>query len=150
MENHEKTIEELNDILEKTYDAIAGFRKAAENAKDTRLMGYFNEQVLTREQFSHELAAEVRNLGGTPKTSGTLQGNFHRAWMDVKTALSLESDEGVLEACITGEKNCIGEYNDLLEESHLPVSTRSLLNKQKARVEVTLRQLEAKEEAYDQ
>jgi len=149
MENRKEIIEELNDILERNYDSVEGFRKAAENANDNRLMGYFNKQVLKRKDYIGDLTAEVRSLGGEPKESGTIEGTFHRAWIDFKSAVSFENDESVIEACITGEKKCIEEYNDLLEETHLPGSTRLLLNKQKMGVEASVRSLELKEDEYD-
>lgn len=149
MENRKETIEELNDILERNYDSVAGFRKAAERANDNRLMGYFNEQVLKRQDYIDQLTAEVRNLGGEPKESGTVEGTLHRAWIDFKSAISFENDEEVIEACMTGEKKCIEEYNDLLEETHLPASTRQLLTQQKMGVIKSLASLQLKEEQYD-
>lgn len=149
MEDRKEIIEELNDVLEKNYDSLNGYRKAAEDARDNLLMGYLNKQVLIRKEFIDELTTEVRALGGEPKTSGTAQGVMHRAWIDFKTALSLEKDEDVIEECIRGEKNCIEEYNDFLEESNVPVSTRTLLTKQKSIIEKVLVELEVKEEEYD-
>lgn len=149
MTDRKEIVEELNDILERNYDAVEGYRKAAENAKANKLMGWLNEQVIERKTFISELAAEVRSLGGTPKESGTVEGTLHRTWIDFKTALSFENDEDVVEACITGEKKCIEEYNDLLEESNVPVSTRTLLTKQKLAVQKALSILEVKEEMLD-
>ena len=70
MKERNEIIEELNDVLEKTYDSVRGYQKAAEKAEDNRLMGYFNEQVLTRKKFVNELTQEVRSLGGEPKEEG--------------------------------------------------------------------------------
>lgn len=149
MENRSETIEELNDILERTYDSIEGYRKAAENATENKLMGYFNDQVITRKGYIDELTAEVKRLGGTPKDSGTVEGTLHRAWIDFKTALSFEKDEDIVEACIVGEKKCIEEYNDLMEEGHIPLVTRELLTRQKLGVQKALVELEVKEEMLD-
>jgi len=150
MENRTQTIEELNDILERNYDSVAGYEKAAENVKNSRLKNYLTREMIARKEFIKELAAEVLNLGGTPKSSGTIEGTFHRAWIDFKSAISFENDESVLEACITGEAFCLKEYSDLLEEKHLPESTRRLLSKQKEDINVSLRTLEIKEERIDE
>ncbi|PHN02619.1 ferritin-like domain-containing protein [Flavilitoribacter nigricans] len=149
MQNHNEIIEELNDVIEKNHDAVRGYRKAAENVRESRLISFFNHQVTEREGFIRELQNEVRNLGGTPKAEGTFKGTMHRAWIDFKTALSFDKEESVLETCITGERNCINEYDDILEESGLPESTRSLLTRQKNAVQAALRQVEAKEEFRD-
>ena len=110
MENRKKTIEELNDILEKNYDAVNGYRKAAENAVgvtpsvDTTLMSFFNRQVKERQVFVDELKNEIRSLGGEPKEDGSVVGTLHRFWIDFKTAFSMDKEESILEACITGEE----------------------------------------------
>lgn len=155
MENREKTIEELNDILEKNYDAVNGYRKAAENAVgaspsvDTKLMSFFNRQVKERETFVTELKNEIRSLGGEPKEDGSIEAALHRFWIDVKTAFSVDEEESILEACITGEEECLEEYDDLLEESHVPISTRALLQRQRAMVQATLNHVKLKEEIRD-
>ncbi len=149
MENRKDTIEELNDILAKTHDSVEGFREAAANVNDNRLMSYFNEQVITRKAFVTELEREIRSLGGEPAEDGTIAGTLHRGWINFKSSFSTDNTEEVLEECIRGEKNCIEEYDDLLEETHLPISTRQLLIKQKLMVEKTLLGLEIKEEIHD-
>lgn len=149
MENRKKTVEELNDILEKTHDSVQGFQKASEKTEDSMLKNYFNQQATTRQRFADELSAEVRSLGGEPKTSGTVKGSLHRSWMNFKAAFSSDNNEELLEEAIRGEKSCIEEYNDLLEETYVPASTRQLLEKQKRSVESTLADLERKEEIYD-
>ncbi len=149
MQNHRKIIEELNDIIEKNYDAVRGYRKVADYANETRLINFFNGQARERERFITELQNEVRSLGGTPETDGSNKGSLHRAWIDFKTALSFDKEESVLEACITGEKNSINEYDDLLGESALPSTTRTLLMSQKQAVQSALRQIETEEEYRD-
>jgi len=149
MGNRNEIIEELNDILERNYDSVKGFKKAAENADDNRLVGYFNKQVLKRKGFIGELSNEVSSLGGSPKDSGSVEGTLHRTWIDFKTALSYDNDENVIEACITGERKCMDEYNDLLKKTYVPSSTRALLQKQRTAVERSINSLELKEEEYD-
>lgn len=155
MENREKAIEELNDILEKNYDAVEGYRKAAENAAqatsafDNSLMSFFNRQVNERKVFIDELKAEVRSLGGEPKDDGSIAGAMHRFWIDFKTAFSTEEEESILEACITGEEKCLEEYDDLLEENYVPITTRALLQRQRAMIQATLNHVKIKEELAD-
>lgn len=157
MENRKETIEELNEILEKNYDAVHGYRKAAERAtkattpSDNSLMSFFNRQVNERQGFVEELKAEIRALGGTPEEDGSLAGTAHRFWIDFKTALSFDKEESILEACIKGEEECIEEYDDLLKETdvHVPSTTRALLERQRAVVQATLNHVKLKEELMD-
>lgn len=149
MQDYHEIVEELNDIIQKNHDSVEGYRKASEKVSDSNLVSFFNRQINERQGFIRELQNEVRNLGGEPSTEGTFKGQMHRAWIDFKTMLSFDKEESVLEAAITGEKNCINEYDDLLEESGLPESTRSLLSRQKNAVQSALRQVESKEEYRD-
>jgi uncharacterized protein (TIGR02284 family) len=149
MKDQAEIIEELNDVVKKNYDALNGYLKAAENVNNGSLKSFFNNQANQRRTFINELQSEVRTLGGEPATDGTFQGSVHRSWIDFKSALSANNEESVLEACITGEKNCIGEYNDILEESGLPTSTRNVLERQKSSVQSALNQVQAKEERWD-
>jgi len=151
MENNLEIIEELNDILQKNYDAVNGFQTAAEKVNDIKLMGYFNEQVIARKRFIMELSNEIKLLGGEPTESGSVAGTMHRAWMNIKQGFNYNDDnrEELIEECIRGEKQCIDEYNDLLEEKTMGASTRQLLNRQKAEVVSTLAELEIKEEIHD-
>lgn len=149
MQQHSEIIEELNDIIEKSYDAVKGYRKAIDKVKDSNLISFFNRQINERERFISELQQEVRSLGGEPDAHGSTSGSLHRAWIDVKSMFSMDKEESVLEACITGEKNAIGEYNDLLEERGLPESTRSMLVRQRNAVETALREVQAQEEYRD-
>lgn len=149
MENRDKTIEELNDILAKNHDAIAGYRKAAETVNNSEIMGYFNRRVNERKIFVDELNTEIRALGGEPTDSGTIQGTAHRFWLSLKGGVFTNNAEEVLEESIRGEKNSIEEYNDLLEETYVPVSTRTLLENQKNMIHTALKEQGYMEEVVD-
>lgn len=47
--------QKLNALLEKTYDAEKGFKKAAENIENNSLKIYFNRKAEERYTFGHEL-----------------------------------------------------------------------------------------------
>ncbi|MEO8934189.1 MAG: PA2169 family four-helix-bundle protein [Xanthomarina sp.] len=121
----------LNALLEKNYDAEKGYKKAAEHTKHIALKNYFNRKAAERYDFGHQLKTEITNFGEDPKTSGSVTGAAHRTWMDVKAVFSADSEESMLEEAIRGEKASIEEYNDVLNEAHLPPTTREIVMKQK-------------------
>lgn len=125
------------------------YRKAVNKVDDAHLTSFFNRQIDQRVGFIDELQQEVRQLGGTPSTDSSTMGNLHRTWIDFKTALSFDKEESMLDSCITGERNCIEEYNDMLEEDNLPVSIRTTLTRQKNAVEAALREVKMAEERRD-
>ena len=59
----EKVSSKLNDLLEKTYDAEKGFKKAAENVKNEALKNYFSKKAQERYDFGHELKSEIKSFG---------------------------------------------------------------------------------------
>lgn len=131
----EEVGKKLNDLLEKTYDAEKGFKKAAENIEHSGLKSYFNEKAQERYNFGHELKSELKAFNHDIDKGGSLTGKAHRAWMDVKSLFSGDDQESMLEEAIRGEKAAIEEYQEVLNETNLPASTQSLLSSQKTTIE---------------
>ncbi|MCX7550089.1 ferritin-like domain-containing protein [Xanthomarina sp. F2636L] len=121
----------LNALLEKNYDAEKGYKKAAEHTEHTALKNYFNRKAAERYDFGHQLKSEIRNFGEKPEESGSITGTAHRTWMDVKAIFSADNEESMLEEAIRGEKASVEEYNEVLNETSLPTTTRDLVFNQK-------------------
>ena len=121
----------LNELLEKTYDAEKGFKKAAENTENPQLKAFFESKAKQRYDFGHELKTEIRSFGQKIDKGGSITGKAHRAWMDVKALFSLDNAESMLEEAIRGEKAAIEEYEDVLEDTSLPSTTATILRSQK-------------------
>ncbi|WP_299216267.1 PA2169 family four-helix-bundle protein [uncultured Aquimarina sp.] len=130
----EKVGNKLNDLLEKTYDAEKGFKKAAENTNHSGLKNYFNQKAQERYDFGHELKTELKSVGQEIEKGGSIAGSAHRAWMDVKSFLSSDNEESMLEEAIRGEKSALEEYNDVLSETTLPPTTQTVLTQQKNKI----------------
>ncbi|WP_445732159.1 ferritin-like domain-containing protein [Mariniflexile sp.] len=136
----------LNGLLEKTYDAEKGFKKAAENTEHPYLKKYFERKAAERYNFGHELKTEIRSFGEQPDKSGSITGTAHRAWMDIKTLFSSDNDESMLEEAIRGEKAALEEYNDVLNETSLTHSTHTILLKQRGAIDSDLRTIKRLED----
>ncbi|WP_452219643.1 ferritin-like domain-containing protein [Lacinutrix salivirga] len=128
----------LNALLEKNYDAEKGYKKAAENAKHQGLKNFFNKKAQERYNFGHELKTEIKSFGQEVDKGGSLTGKAHRAWMDVKAALSSDNDESMLEEAIRGEKASVEEYNEVIGETELPLTTKNVLVNHKNTIESEL------------
>lgn len=132
MSTYTETISsKLNDLLERTYDAEKGFKKAAENTEHAYLKRYFERKSLERKNFALELNSEIRSFGETPEKSGSIEGTAHRAWMDIKALFSSDNEESMLEEAIRGENTALNDYNDVINDHGLPMSTQSILIKQR-------------------
>jgi uncharacterized protein (TIGR02284 family) len=144
----EEVGEKLNELLEKTYDAEKGFKNAADNIKNKARKNYFRSKSEERYNFGHELKTEIRSFNQEIDKDGSLAGSAHRAWMDIKAMLSLDNEESMLEEAIRGEKTALKEYEDVIGETSLPPSTRSLLEAQKNKIENGLYNIKSLEDIY--
>lgn len=135
----------LNNLLEKTYDARRGFEKAADNVENKTLKSYFKQKAQERYNFGHELKTELKSFNEDVDKNGSVKGTAHRAWMDIKAMFSSENEESMLEEAIRGEKSAINEYSEVLKETSLPLSTKTVLESQKSKIETGLSNIKALE-----
>ncbi|HEA29988.1 MAG TPA: PA2169 family four-helix-bundle protein [Leeuwenhoekiella sp.] len=138
MSYSEKIAEKLNTLLEKNYDAEAGYKKAAEDVKNQTLKAYFQSRAKDRYDFGHELKDEIRSFGKEPDKGTSFTGDLHRAWMDLKSAFTSDKEEAILEEAIRGEKAAVKDYNEIINDKEVPPSTSNLLIKQRNSVEEAL------------
>ncbi|NRD20494.1 PA2169 family four-helix-bundle protein [Winogradskyella eckloniae] len=144
----EQVGKKLNNLLEKTYDAEKGFTKAADHIEHNVLKTYFRHKAQERFNFGRELKQEIRSFNQDVETGGSLAGATHRAWMDIKSVFSASDEESMLNEAIRGEKAAIEEYEDLLNETSLPMSTKSILQSQKSIINNGLAKINALEDIY--
>jgi len=127
----DKLEKKLVGILEKNEDAIKGYEKAAENAKEIGLQSYFSNKARERKNFISSLKGTLPNLDlGNNQIEGSLAGALHRTWMDVKAFFSGDDDEAMLEEAIKGDKAAVSEYEEILEDISLPPSAAEVIRQQ--------------------
>ena len=146
---HNEITDNLQDLLEKNYDAEKGFTKAMQNAKNLRLKDFLQKQAAQRSRFATELTQELRNLNEEPKESGSVTGDLHRTWIDIKTAVVGNEDEAVLEECIRGEKASADEYQEKLQKYNFPPQVTNVLQKQSSEIHQTLSRVKRLEDLAD-
>ncbi|GJM30204.1 MAG: hypothetical protein DHS20C17_28390 [Cyclobacteriaceae bacterium] len=152
MNTDNKINDNLKDVIERNYDAYRGYEKAAEKVNNPQLAGTFRDQAQQRKRFALELAAETNILGADTKEqmeSGTFEGKLHRTWMDVKTALSFDKDEAVLEECLRGEKDSLEEYDELIKSTNLSGQPQNLITRQRNTIKNCINDLQRLENAID-
>ena len=147
--SHRRLINDLNHLITICNDGKHGYKTAASDADSSALRAMFSEYSAEREVFSEQLNEEIRKAGGNPEHDGGPLGAFHRAWIDVKAALSSKDNKAVLGACITGENAAVNAYNNVLENNELPADTRAILNKQRRIIEEALDRVEGLHETIE-
>ncbi|CAN5313066.1 hypothetical protein BH23BAC2_BH23BAC2_21460 [soil metagenome] len=138
----------LNDLLEKNYDTEKNYKFAADNVKSPELRAFFNERAQERYDFGHELKSEIRNYSEEPDKGSSITGDLHRTWMNLKTNLSSNKEEALLEETARGEKSAVEEYNEVLKDKNLPPTTENMLRKQKDAITAALNKVRSLEQTY--
>jgi uncharacterized protein (TIGR02284 family) len=119
----------LNSLIETCKDGQHGFGTAAEDVKDASLKSLFQELSMERGRFVDELQHLVRSVGEEVEQSGSTAGVLHRAWIDLKSAISSGSEHAILAECERGEDSAVAEYRDALEHD-LPARIRAVVQQQ--------------------
>ena len=146
--SHEETVESLQHLLEKNYDAEAGYKEAMVKAEDTSLKEYLKERAALRNRFATELTDALIRLDEKPKEEGSTTGDLHRTWMNIKQAFSSDKDESILEECIRGEKASVEEYEEVLEKKQFRPEITEMITRQKSEVAQTLGKIKSLEDLH--
>lgn len=130
MNNQEKIISQLNDLLTKNYDAEKGYILAAEKVSNTDLKGFLETRAKARYDFGHVLKDQITKLGGEPDKGPSIEGRIHRAWIGLKDTFT-KGDHAIYEECVRGEETFVEEYEDFLKDrEHLPETIVLILQEQ--------------------
>jgi uncharacterized protein (TIGR02284 family) len=135
-------IDELNDILAKSYDAEKGYKEAADEVESTELKKFFSEYAKQRYEFGHQIKDEIRNLGGEIKKGDTIASKLHRTWMDIRSTFTSNDESAILKEAIRGEKNALSNYEDSLKEMPITSSAYKTLVSQRNQIRTALDRLE--------
>jgi uncharacterized protein (TIGR02284 family) len=128
----EKTIETLNKLVKINNDRIEGYEKASKNTEERDLKNLFSELTDTSRKCRTELINEINKLGGEATEETNTSGNFFRAWMDFKSALTGKDRKAILNSCEYGEENADETYQTVLDDEsmHLSPQQTSMVKKQ--------------------
>lgn len=132
MSQTSKVISTLNSLIETLKDGQEGFRQASEGVKDSQLKSLFSEYALQRSKFAGELQQHVIQLGEPdPEKTSSTAGAMHRAWINIKSAVTSRDDHAVLAECERGEDSAVSEYKKAMEDdSNLSAPIRETVSRQ--------------------
>lgn len=130
MSQTKEVISTLNSVIETLKDGQEGFRQAAEAVKDSQLKSLFSEFSLQRSKFAGELQNHIIQLGDSkPEETSSTAGALHRAWINLKSAITSADDHAILSECERGEDSAVAEYKKAME-AELPSPARDILSRQ--------------------
>lgn len=140
----------LNNILDLLVDSQKGYADAAQNATDPQLKTLLDNFGVQRTQLISEVEHLRRKADPTVehRDGGTLKGDMHRAWMDIREALGSKDNANTLNECERGEKFLVMRYDEVLDkQAH--VETKALIQRQKMQVEANLGRITQLRKMYD-
>jgi uncharacterized protein (TIGR02284 family) len=133
MSQQKEIISTINDLIETLKDGQKGFREASEAVKDTQLKSLFSEFSLQRAKFAGELQNEAISLGEhNPTNTSSAAGAMHRAWINLKSAITSQDDHAILAECERGEDSAVSEFKKAMEEEELSAPIREIVSRQYA------------------
>lgn len=117
MAQQKEAISTINGLIETLKDGEKGFKEASEAVKDPQLKSLFEQYSQQRHRFATELQAQAQNLGeSSPEKSSSTAGAMHRAWINLKSAVTSGDDKAILNECERGEDSAVHEYQDAMSD----------------------------------
>ena len=135
MAQQKEIISTVNSLIETLKDGQEGFKQAADAVKDPNLKSLFGGYSQQRFRFANELQNQARSLGESdPEKSSSAAGAMHRAWIDLKSAITSGDDHAILAECERGEDSAVAEYKKAMEGDKLSATVRDTISRQYADV----------------
>jgi uncharacterized protein (TIGR02284 family) len=130
MAQHKEVISTVNGLIETLKDGEKGFKEAAEAVKDPQLKSLFQEYSQQRSRFANELQTQARSLGESePEKTSSIAGAMHRAWIDLKSAVTSGDDKAILSECERGEDSAVHEFEEAVSDG-LTSPLRDIVSRQ--------------------
>lgn len=126
-DSNDYDVKVLNSLITTTIDSANGFEEAANDARSERFKTMFREYGSERRQCVSSLQQEVRRLGGTPEDDGSVKAAAHRTWLNLKDAVTGESDKQIVEEVENGEDYIKDKYEEALRDDKLSATARSVI-----------------------
>ena len=120
-------IRTLNGLIATTLDSVDGYTEAAKDAKDSRYAGLFTARADERRQVVIALQGEVTRLGGKPEDDGTILASAHRAFLDLKAAVTGQDDKAIVNEVERGEDHIKAKFEAALKDNDLSPATTTAI-----------------------
>ena len=122
----------LNELVETLKDGQKGYADAMTDVEDSQLKETFKKYSVQRAGFITEIEDQMFKLDLKPDESanGSVTATVHRAWIDLKAALTSKDNKAVLNECERGEDYAVKAYQTALKAQDLPTNLKSVIEKQ--------------------
>jgi uncharacterized protein (TIGR02284 family) len=130
MTRQKEAISTINNLIETLKDGEKGFKEASEAVRDPQLKSLFQQYSQQRHRFATELQSQAQSLGEfRPEKSGSIAGAMHRAWINLKSAVTSGDDKAILSECERGEDSAVHEFEEAMHDG-LSGQAREVVSRQ--------------------
>ena len=146
MIKNEEIVEDLNELVKINNDRIQGYMKAMEDTKEMQLDHLFNEMIVQSQNFRSQLADHIVRIDGSAvsdATSTDISSKIHRAWIDIKAAITGKDRDTILSSVTFGENAAVEAYESAVEKDHLPAYIKEDLSTQLSALKTARDKMEA-------
>jgi len=125
MTTHNKDTTVLNTLIATLLDSIDGYQKSAGDIDNQALAEKFNARARERQSAVTKLQAQVAAAGGNPEDDGTLLAGAHRAFLNLKEAVTGRDDKAIVAEIERGEDYLKSKFEAALADAELSPAARS-------------------------
>jgi len=148
MESNREIVRDLKELLAILNDGKAGYETSSEATDKIELKGLFLKFAAQRAFFAQEMKDHIATHGGHAENEkGGVLGAIHRAWIDIKQALSSKEDKAILDAVATGEIAALQTYNRYIADYSDHADHIDLLRRQRDGIQDALQEVYALQSA---
>ena len=122
----------LNELVQTLKDGQKGYADAMTDVEDITLKDTFKHLAVQRAGYITEIEDQMFKLDLHPKTDegSSVTATVHRAWIDLKSALTSKDNHAVLAECERGEDYAKKAYKTAPKAQDLPSALKAVLEKQ--------------------
>ena len=123
----EATSSVVKDLIQLNNDRANGYLKSIEDVEDSSLKDLFSRLSKQSNDFKNELTPFASSNDATDATESTSVGSkVHRAWIDIKQAITGKDRHTILQSCEWGEDQILHAYKDTLSDKASDVTSDAL------------------------
>ncbi|QKG56526.1 PA2169 family four-helix-bundle protein [Hymenobacter sp. BRD128] len=127
----------LTDILNLNRTSVKGYQEAAEEVKNADTKAKLSQFSQQRAGFVSDLEGYAKQYGIDAHDTNTVESlatdaaaAVHRGWINIKSAITGQSDSAVLEAAETGEASALKAYETVLSSNDVPAGAKTVFQQQ--------------------
>lgn len=125
MTSNSKDLTILNTLIATLLDSVDGYEKAAADSDNQQLVQRFRSRAQERQSAVRDLQAAVTAAGGTPEDDGTVLASAHRAFLNLKEAVTGKDDKAIVAEVERGEDYLKEKFETALADADFSPTARA-------------------------